>query len=53
LWSERSVAMDNKEYWDNLDKKINDMSDEEFIALLDELEKQPDVFAIGGSDGED
>lgn len=39
----------NKEYWGNLDKKINGMSDDEFIALLDELEKMPDVFAIGGA----
>lgn len=40
--------MDNKKQWDSLFQKLDNMSDEDFACLLEELDAQGEVpFAIG------
>lgn len=45
--------MANKEYWDELMKTFNSMSDEEFEALVKECEENPTVkFMIAEDEGD-
>lgn len=47
------VYMASKEYWDELFRRFNSMSDEEFARLVKECEKEPVVnFALYSKDGE-
>lgn len=38
--------MASKEYWEELMKELNALSDEEFEYLLKEVEKAPPLFAV-------
>lgn len=43
----------NDKYWQELMEKLDVMSDEEFAVLVDECDKQPDLFAIEQKEGAD
>lgn len=38
--------MASKEYWDELFKRFENMSDDEFAALVEQVQKEPPLFAI-------
>lgn len=43
--------MDNEKYWDSLFRKLDNMSEDDFLNLVRELESEADVpFAIGEYD---